>query len=392
MFHPSTLSANACEFVVTSGPAADTNNFLVSAPTTPATMAVVDPLTRKLDIPTHAITETQALSRVGTPSVCMLYLSGRCRQGARCHQVHADPATVLQLREQAQKIPTCCVAHCDVNAGRMQPAWLTRQVDVNGVAVPVARLAFTIGLEKLLKDGAAPTVRASPQLVCRLHISNRCRYAEDCKFLHVCREEVEGKLAPWVQPMPAHVSQRQKQLLATKLSAPTSPLPTACVSPATSPSPRPVPMQNYSQDAMWMPQTAMPQSAAPAGFMMVPQMVTLPATGAAAGVPTGSQYVMMVPVPMPMQVAAASPSPTASATVSPTSFASFATPAAMSAPFTAAGPFQPLPMPVLAVDTPAVTAPTSVVHEERSMAPSDCNGDDDASLQYLLPSSLLDDM
>jgi hypothetical protein len=93
----------------------------------------------------------------------------------------------------------------------MLPAWRTRSIDINGVVLPTGKLAFTIGLGKLLSDTTAEMIRTPPQLVCRLHITNRCRYAEDCKFLHVCREEVESKLSAWVQPMIPQFELRQMQ-------------------------------------------------------------------------------------------------------------------------------------------------------------------------------------
>jgi hypothetical protein len=204
-------------------------------PVSAATLVVVDPLTRKLVLPRHIVCETQALGRVGTPSICMLFLSGRCRQGAQCHQVHADPATVLHLREEAKKLPTCCGDHNDAFSGRMLPAWRTRSIDINGVVLPADKLAFTIGLGKLLTDTTAEVIRTPPQLVCRLHITNRCRYAEDCKFLHVCREEVESKLSAWVQPMIPQFELRQMQQVNGTTVTPPRSMSSRSVSPQMAP-------------------------------------------------------------------------------------------------------------------------------------------------------------
>ena len=195
-------------YPVTAAPLAAAHPNPIPAASMPPAMSVVDPLSRKLMVPRAALTTTLAMERAGTPSLCMLYLSGRCRQGAQCHQVHADPPTVMRLREAAKSVPTCCVAHGDANAGLIKPEWLQRSVEVNGVVIAAGRLAFTQGLAKLLGGSSAPMVRVVTQQVCRLHVADRCRYSEDCKFLHVCREEADSKLSAWVQPMKPHFAAR----------------------------------------------------------------------------------------------------------------------------------------------------------------------------------------
>jgi len=38
-------------------------------------------------------------------------------------------------------------------------------------------------------------------MVCRLHAAARCRYSEDCKFIHVCREILHTHLSQYVTPL-----------------------------------------------------------------------------------------------------------------------------------------------------------------------------------------------
>lgn len=76
-------------------------------------MTVVDPVTRKLLIPTQYIFDTRAQQRGTLPSLCQLFLSGRCRQGQGCYQVHADWEAVQRLRAQVDSLPCCCPDHGD---------------------------------------------------------------------------------------------------------------------------------------------------------------------------------------------------------------------------------------------------------------------------------------
>lgn len=83
----------------------------------PLFIYAIDHLSTKLRIPIAAVEPTQALEDDGlVPGLCRLYLEGRCRQGERCYQVHANPTVVEQLRHEAQSAPTCCHihgAHCN---------------------------------------------------------------------------------------------------------------------------------------------------------------------------------------------------------------------------------------------------------------------------------------
>ncbi|KAK7197155.1 hypothetical protein NESM_000660700 [Novymonas esmeraldas] len=218
-------------------------------------MTVVDPVTRKLLIPTQYIFETRAQQRGSLPSLCQLFLSGRCRQGQGCYQVHADWEAVQRLRSQVDSLPCCCPAHGDKDhIGVLEQALLrdtialghTRTAEghhghhnrfsaadlaaaaestlstsdvvlyvpgcslFEGSYVPLDRVSYTVGLhrilveqrivlapsearvsllnestgfpeEKIVADGSGATV-------CRLHAMDRCRYAEECKFLHLCKD------------------------------------------------------------------------------------------------------------------------------------------------------------------------------------------------------------
>ena len=170
-------------------------------------VTVVDPATRKMQVPMSALTPTRAVHRKGIPSLCLLFIAGRCRQGSQCHQVHCDASTVDMLRAANAATPTCCVGHGDVNAGQMQAAWLDRMLVVHGVCVPLRSVGFTKGIERIMTEHAAQVHggRAATEpivvdigLVCRLHGTNSCRYSEDCKFLHPCQQIIASQLAAWM--------------------------------------------------------------------------------------------------------------------------------------------------------------------------------------------------
>lgn len=74
---------------------------------------VLDPLTRKLRVPIHLLSPTQATAVSGTvPSLCIGFLEGRCRH-QWCRQAHVFPEAIQQLRHEALHAPTCCKDHCD---------------------------------------------------------------------------------------------------------------------------------------------------------------------------------------------------------------------------------------------------------------------------------------
>ncbi|AIN98359.1 hypothetical protein LPMP_220650 [Leishmania panamensis] len=215
-------------------------------------MTVVDPVTRKLLIPTQYIFETRAQQRGTLPSLCQLFLAGRCRKGQGCYQLHADWEAVQRLRSQVDSLPCCCPTHGDKDhIGVLENAPLRESVSLGhphshhhangdqssadaaavaessigandvvlyvpgcsffeGSYAPLDRVSYTLGLRRLLEEQrvvlAPPTARisllnqstgfpeekvvadASAATVCRLHAMGRCRYAEECKFLHLCKD------------------------------------------------------------------------------------------------------------------------------------------------------------------------------------------------------------
>ncbi|CAC9487945.1 hypothetical_protein_-_conserved [Leishmania infantum] len=215
-------------------------------------MTVVDPVTRKLLIPTQYIFETRAQQRGTLPSLCQLFLSGRCRKGQGCYQLHADWEAVQRLRSQVDSLPCCCPTHGDKDhIGVLENALLRESVSLGhshshhhgnseqnsadaaaaaestvgandvvlyvpgcsffeGSYAPLDRVSYTVGLRRLLEEQRivlAPSAArisllnqttgfpeekivadASAATVCRLHAMGRCRYAEECKFLHLCKD------------------------------------------------------------------------------------------------------------------------------------------------------------------------------------------------------------
>ncbi|RNE97072.1 hypothetical protein TraAM80_09511 [Trypanosoma rangeli] len=182
-------------------------------------MVVVDPATRKLLIPCNCIYPTRAQQRATIPSLCQLFLQGRCRQGTLCHQVHANVDTVVVLRGHVGNLPRCCSFHGDDDiAGVLnERSWLSKvvlyipEVSFEGGYVPLNRLSYTPALRRVLKEkpdrlmlenddkeicsgsdlraeGSFLVLNAGDQSICRLHIFDRCRYADDCRFLHLCKE------------------------------------------------------------------------------------------------------------------------------------------------------------------------------------------------------------
>ena len=187
----------------------------------PRTMLVVDPISRKLNVPLECISETLARFRQGTPSLCMLNLNGRCRQGANCHQVHADPQVVFALRAQAQQSLMCCMTHGD--RATMQREWQERYYiqfsGGSGVTIPINRLAVTQGLLRYIDDfeqsNGVPEdpeqqvcLAPSVTTICRLHGQDRCRFSEDCKFLHLCKELLWSEISA-AGISPSHSSGRR---------------------------------------------------------------------------------------------------------------------------------------------------------------------------------------
>lgn len=221
-------------------------------------ITVVDPVTRKLLIPLNSTFDTRAQQRPTLPSLCLLFLRNKCRQGMNCYQVHATLEAVEALRRSVDSLPRCCVLHGDSDRAGVQLCpeeyWRTRAdgsdsnklshslqhvvlylpglnrsshrllVDipksdllVEGLksgdteasagggstglltGIPLTLISHTVALQKLLDEQTPLHQDRSLILdgtgctVCRLHATDRCRYAEECKFLHLCKELTSAK-------------------------------------------------------------------------------------------------------------------------------------------------------------------------------------------------------
>jgi hypothetical protein len=157
---------------------------------------VLDPMTRKLRVPMSYLVPTQATATMGTvPSLCIAFLEGRCRH-PWCRQAHVLPHMIAQLRHDALNAPTCCSKHHDPHDTVM----LTKRFETITIAdcsmqspIPTECIALTVGLQRYLahsvpNDVRGPNLEIPSKLICRLHLSHRCRYLEDCNNVHVCRE------------------------------------------------------------------------------------------------------------------------------------------------------------------------------------------------------------
>ncbi len=237
---------------------------------------VVDPATRKMQVPLAALTATRAVHRQGIPSLCLLFIAGRCRQGSQCHQVHCDRSVVEVLRTASAAIPTCCLAHGDINANRMHPTWLEREFILQGVRIPLRQMGYTKGIDRVMTEhlqqrGAASTdpIAIDMVLVCRQHGTSSCRYSEDCKFLHPCQKIVTQQLAPWMiqqdRPPPLHQQQQpQPQLPVVHQMQMFPPMLQQMAPIGGGPMPMHMQMQQQPQYFQMMPQQMAP--------MMVPSM------------------------------------------------------------------------------------------------------------------------
>ena len=151
-------------------------------------VCVVDPYSRKLEVPRNFLHETHALHRVGIPSLCMLYLDGRCRAGTLCHQAHVDLEIIEFLRKEALSVPTCCHEHGDSHSAEVVQLIGDRTIWLNGQEIPARSFAGTLGLQRLIRESTGKDVELLARFICRLHLSNKCRYVEECNHVHMCRD------------------------------------------------------------------------------------------------------------------------------------------------------------------------------------------------------------
>ncbi|KAL7702489.1 Zinc finger C-x8-C-x5-C-x3-H type (and similar) [Lotmaria passim] len=202
-----------------------------------STISAIDTASTKLSIPISAVEPTLAFEDDGlVPGLCRLYLEGRCRQGERCFQVHADPAVVAQLRSEAYSNPSCCPVHgakCKLQGfplglavvidppreregpnfgdgkGERESA-STNDDSSNGETSTPANGADTRdGKEKdtehkavIMLHNLCPTrylwtryeetgsmlIHVPKSKICREHRKGLCRFGDECSFLHVCRQ------------------------------------------------------------------------------------------------------------------------------------------------------------------------------------------------------------
>lgn len=129
---------------------------------------VMDPMTRKLKVPLSVIEPTQATTMVGTvPSLCMLFLDGRCRHPA-CRQIHIPIAILHQLRKEAQQAPSCCGLHGDSRDGTLltdrfsfvsivsNPAPAAAAPSTANGLSPVGSSGISSSAQKLLSNSPTP--------------------------------------------------------------------------------------------------------------------------------------------------------------------------------------------------------------------------------------------
>lgn len=193
-------------------------------------MWVLDPHSRKLRVPLSLMVPTHATANKGAlPSLCLSFLEGHCRH-EWCRQAHVPPHVLPMLRQQALNAPTCCRLHKDPHSTTEltdrfkfirlvgnEGSYSSR--GTNGEQsdlIPAERVALTVGLQLIIAQSAQAAKEKEEQSqslgetnqgaangakverkdvldvpakdVCRLHISRLCRYVEDCKNIHICRE------------------------------------------------------------------------------------------------------------------------------------------------------------------------------------------------------------
>ncbi|ORC87869.1 uncharacterized protein TM35_000191130 [Trypanosoma theileri] len=162
----------------------------------------LDHLSTKLRIPLTAVEPTNAQLDDGlVPGVCRLYLEGRCRQGARCFQVHVQRDVLEALRREALETPSCCHRHgapCNFEGLPFNLA-----VNIGPTAVGLHSLCPTNCLWGLYSEHGENELNVPKGRVCREHRRGLCRFGEECGFLHICREiPLEGDEYISATPVP----------------------------------------------------------------------------------------------------------------------------------------------------------------------------------------------
>lgn len=169
---------------------------------------VIDPLNRtgKVAIPAHLVSDTKGLDDYRAAaarhenkdfSLCLLFQKGRCNAGSRCHQVHACPDHVLELRTKAASVKCCCAEHGDLHSqGYASGQQMIRLVDHTNPsalapAYALASFARTTCLDNILRNVRVMDVKVPASKICRLHAQRRCKFGKDCKNIHLCPDAKE---------------------------------------------------------------------------------------------------------------------------------------------------------------------------------------------------------
>jgi hypothetical protein len=200
-------------------------------------ISAIDTASTKLSIPMSAVEPTLAFEDDGlVPGLCRLYLEGRCRQGDRCFQVHADPSVIAQLRNEAFTNPSCCPVHgakCKLDGfplglsviidpprerevlnladakGERESASTgdlssngetstpangpepkdTKEKDMEHKAVIMLHnLCPTRYLWSRYEETGGMLIHVPKSKICREHRKGLCRFGDECSFLHLCRQ------------------------------------------------------------------------------------------------------------------------------------------------------------------------------------------------------------
>ncbi|GET90249.1 hypothetical protein, conserved [Leishmania tarentolae] len=169
----------------------------------PNMFAVIDPLSKRLLIPLESMQDTRAMHRKGVPSLCRVFLEGRCRQGANCFQAHANIDLVLELRARALAEPTCCALHDGQSSlpviDSSQRLVVQNDDGETVVSVHMSQTLVTNGLRTLIAAQTSAAEMQAPldvvvptSALCRLHSgadgSPCCRFEGECNFVHLCRQ------------------------------------------------------------------------------------------------------------------------------------------------------------------------------------------------------------
>ena len=159
-----------------------------------------------LQVPEAFIIPTRCnIHATPAPSLCQLYVGGRCRQGANCLQAHATSNVIFTLREVKQPSVACCWHHGDGDGRpKSEFAFASKVIWINGVDVPSHFFSPTYGLQKLMDEASKlkeVNITTNASSICRVHAYDVCQFKESCKFLHVCRQVAVQSLKEFVPPL-----------------------------------------------------------------------------------------------------------------------------------------------------------------------------------------------